>query len=256
MEEGMFESARMLLVDDDEQFTPVFVERFSAAGYAVRVAANVNLATQAFAQEEFDLLVISDQVEGNEALQFIADLPKVNANIEVIVVTSIPDIHNAMRALPLPVAMYTTKPPDWVDLQCTVEQCVTRHRLGLAIRAAAEQRAVWHEQLTAIARAVAQFPDKILFTSATLDSIVKLSLENAAMSLDIIRSLAGEEGDPVQSVSALLGNKGDETLLAAVCETIAVLERTKTAFKSKELGILRRKLEGLVETKTNDLLPK
>jgi hypothetical protein len=35
-----------------------------------------------------------------------------------------------------------------------------------------------------------------------------------------------------------------------VAETIEVLEKTKNAFKSKELGDLRKKLEKLVKTET------
>jgi len=45
------------------------------------------------------------------------------------------------------------------------------------------------------------------------------------------------------------------TLKDGLVESVEVLEKTKKAFKSKDLGILRRKLKVLVEEKKNQKHP-
>ena len=64
---------------------------------------------------------------------------------------------------------------------------------------------------------------------------------------EAVARLTGE-----QNVCRLVDCPRLDTLIAALRNTIGVLETTKDAFKSKELGELRRRLEGLVQTGETD----
>jgi hypothetical protein len=74
-----------------------------------------------------------------------------------------------------------------------------------------------------------------------------------------LRNIVGSLSDLQRLVEAVMHNRSEQEsplmaslpqparLLSALEETIGVLEKTKSAFKSKDLGELRKKLEGLVK---------
>ena len=82
-----------------------------------------------------------------------------------------------------------------------------------------------------------------------MDAFLALTLRNVMGSLTDLQSLSqaltgGETtGEPCQLINCPRGAQ----LQAAVRETIAVLEETKSAFKSKTLANLRQKLELLLK---------
>ena len=90
---------------------------------------------------------------------------------------------------------------------------------------------------------------------AGAQAFLALAFENAANSLTEVRrmlevlneSSAGEQAGTSSQLARHLA------LLQVLTETVAVLERTKSSFKSRELADLRRKIEGLLRS---DLAPE
>ena len=86
---------------------------------------------------------------------------------------------------------------------------------------------------------------------ASVDAFVSLTVQNifgCPADLKNLTEAIVAPGSHVQYDACQLLNcpRGNE-LTAAVVETTDVLERTKSSFKSKELGALRKKLETLVK---------
>jgi hypothetical protein len=84
------------------------------------------------------------------------------------------------------------------------------------------------------------------FINVTLHSIIQ-SLAGLRNVTEAVAHLGGE-----QSVCNLVDCPRLEALSGALKDTIGTLEKTKSAFKSKELGELRRRLEGLLGSEPVD----
>jgi len=78
-----------------------------------------------------------------------------------------------------------------------------------------------------------------------------LTLQNAVQSMvDLRRLVDALRAQPhVSKEKDWLQSARPVRLFEALWETIAVLEKTKTSFKSKELALLRKKLESLLGDK-------
>jgi len=74
-------------------------------------------------------------------------------------------------------------------------------------------------------------------------AFVNLSFRNIYGALADLRYLAFVQKDSGLEPCHMLNCPRLAAMTAALSETIAVLEKTKTAFKCKELGVLRKKLE-------------
>jgi len=84
----------------------------------------------------------------------------------------------------------------------------------------------------------------------SVEAFVNVTLHNIVLSLsglkDVTEAVARLTDE--QNVCRLVGCPRLDTLVTALRDTIEVLEKTKNAFKSKELGELRRRLETIVRS--------
>ena len=107
------------------------------------------------------------------------------------------------------------------------------------MRQAEERLSKWREDYQHIAAA------KGSISGSGVDAFLALTLRNVMGSLTDLQHLGQAlsggtaPGEPCQLINCPRGAQ----LRAAVEETVAVLEETKSAFKSKALGGLRQKLE-------------
>lgn len=133
----------------------------------------------------------------------------------VVLITGTPELESTLRAANLAVAGYLVKPLDLDTLRtlCTrlVEQRQQRRELLELSRATSDLLAV----------------DGAL-DPAVCEHLHRLSQSFAAASIPDPRSAAASEDTPWR---------------ATIVEAIAVLEKTKHAFRSKDLGALRVRLE-------------
>lgn len=84
--------------------------------------------------------------------------------------------------------------------------------------------------------------------SASLQAFVGSAMRNIVNSLANLRAVVENiqpSGSEVESENWPLPHPA--TIREVLHETVATLERTKSAFKSKELGALRRKLEDVLK---------
>lgn len=238
----------LLLADDDAAFREMTRRLLLRAGYDCDTAASAGEVEARLRGRQYDLLISDIEMPGNSNLQMVAGLPQLQAGLPVILVTGSPSIDSAARSVGLAVAAYLIKPLESEVFLKEVARAIERYRcfrvVGESRRrllaASAELEKVEHTLRAPAAGSL----------SGPLQLYFDLTLDNAADCIHELRRLmeASRAGAPdpqnPQPVAAR-----PVKLIEALWETISVLEKTKSSFKSRELAELRRKLEDLVGTR-------
>lgn len=239
-------SSRVLLADDDPAFREMTRRLLAQNGYECDCAASAAEVEAVLRAKEYDLLISDIDMPGNSNLQMVAGLPQLQAGLPVILVTGAPSVDSAARSVGLAVAAYLIKPLDSAALLDHVRRAIERYRCFKAVAASRQrflQASADLQRIEDLLRAPAGAS-----SDSSAQAFLDLTLQNAAQSLlDLRRLMDALRSQPQREHGKeWLRASRPVVLLEALWETIAVLERTKSSFKSKELGQLRKKLEGLV----------
>jgi DNA-binding NtrC family response regulator len=230
---------RLLIADDEETFLLATAELLRREGYEVDTVPDAHQAIERVRQQRYDLLVSDLEMPGNEDLALIRQVAEEAGGLPVIIVTGFPSTGSAIASIELPVSAYLLKPVRFDELLARVRVAVSRFQSYQAMRRSEDRLKSWREEMGQIAGTK---------NGAGVDAFLTLTLRNVMGSLTDLEmvgeALTGGEpaGDPCHLINCPRGME----LQAAVRETIAVLEETRTAFKSKTLADLRKKLELLL----------
>ena len=234
---------RVLLADDEEIYLNAMAELLRMDGFRVETARDASEAKAHLEAQDFDVLVSDIRMPGNEDLAFIQFVGAQRSDLPIILVTAHPTVDTAMRAVNLPVAAYLTKPVDLDVLSETIRRAGAALRTRLAIRSARGRLANWVQDLDQLQTSPARSADG-RDRDITRD-VLGLAMGNiAGVLLDmkaLFESSLGDGSAPMLCAIQLCPRLG--TYQKAVAESIEVLEQTRHAFKSKELGRLRQMLE-------------
>lgn len=233
---------RILIADDDEAFriaTRLFLRR---QGFDCEVAPDATVAAEMLGASEFDLLISDINMPGNAGLELVAKLPQVAAALPVILLTGHPSVQSAARSVRLQVVAYLVKPCDADELLSIAEQAIANYRAYRAVSANRQRLETWAQDLAQIEEVLRSSPGGT--AGAPTEAYLNLTLRNLLSVLIDLKQFT-------EAISQQPGKEGivqQVALHRALQETIDVLEKTKQSFKSKELGELRRRLEGLLHT--------
>lgn len=231
---------RILLVDDDETVRRTLVRWLKQEGYEPLEARDGESGVQAAQSGEFDAVLCDVNLPDGLGLDFVTRLRDREPALPVVLITGQPSVETAARAVGLPVAAYLCKPLDIGALRTVLAQAVGRHRhyRGLAADRARLQR--WDEELARLQANYREAP-KVDAGTVAVDYLRLTLTQVIGMLADLERTVGALAAHPGPTVPLR-----DLDLLNAVRHTIAVLERTRQQFKSKELGELRRQLDSLL----------
>jgi CheY-like chemotaxis protein len=243
----MADLGRILIADDEETFRNSIADLLRQAGYQCDCAPDAIVAAELLRSAEYDLLIADIKMEGNFELEFIRELPQIAEGMPVILVTGYPSLRSAIESIQLPVAAYLVKPFEFKELLVQVQISVKNYQFCKAIRDHRKRLVSWSEDLKGIEEEHNIMP-RGGFPSP-IDDFLTLTFQNIAGALSDLKHLTESfsTGSSQQEVCHLLNCPRLNTLNKTLVETIDILEKTKSAFKSKELGILRRNLEELVK---------
>jgi DNA-binding response OmpR family regulator len=242
----MTDKGRILLADDEVTFLSSTAELLRREGYECVTVADGAAALAEARQGGYDLLITDLEMPGNSDLELVRRIAEESGGLPVIILTGYPSVRSAIACVELPVAAYLVKPVLFPELLSRVENAVRRFRSYRAIESAERRLRDWRQEFENLA-AVKQPADGL--GAPAIDVFLSLTLRNVMGSLTDLdqlgRALSGRSVDthPCQLMNCPRGAQ----LLAAVRETIEVLEQTKSAFKSKQLGELRHRLELLLQ---------
>ncbi len=237
---------RVLVADDDPAVLRSVSRALEQELHECVTVPDAYAAVQMLAAEEFDLLISDLEMPGNEGLKLLREAPQIKAGLPIILMTGFPTVDTAVQSLQLPVAAYFTKPFKFEDLLREAAQAMNNFQAFRAVCACQGRTEKLNRDLTIIRNRIGQVRSR---DAVAWDTLMDLTLQNIAESLQDIRTFAEvashqknrSEPPPARSAS------GPLVLVSAVRETISVLEKTKGAFKSRELGDLRKRLEFLVD---------
>lgn len=238
----------ILLADDEPTFASSTSELLRREGFECETVSDGVAALARATTGAFDLLITDLEMPGNADLELVRQIGRTHGGLPVIVLTGFPSVRSAIACIELPVAAYLVKPVPFPDLLSRVEAAVARFRSYRALETAERRLGEWRREFEQLADA--RRPGAVVPAPA-VDVFLALTLRNVMGSLTDLeqlgRALVGRSVADAQHPCQLLNCPRGSQLLAAVQETIGVLEETKGAFKSKSLGDLRHRLELLVD---------
>ena len=237
----MTSKGSILMADDEEVFLHATADLLRREGYHCETARDATEALGMIDRHPFDLLISDLEMPGNADLDLVRKIADRLGGLPIIILTGYPSVRSAVACIELPVAAYLTKPVDFPTLLEKVRAAVARFRSYQAMQRTESRLQEWREQMAAMSASPQGGTGVDLFLALTLRNVMGslTDLEQLSRSL----SQQSVASHPCQLLNCPRGAQ----LVEAVRATVAVLEETKGAFKSKTLGDLRHRLELLLE---------
>jgi DNA-binding NtrC family response regulator len=236
---------RILVVDDEETFLRSTSELLRRDGHECDLACNGSDALALLKQNLYDLIVADIKMPGNVDLEFVRQVAARSDPPPVILVTGYPSIGSAIESIELPVIAYLVKPFELSELLAKVR--VAAGRSG-ALRAMRGELARLHDHRQSLLHIESQMAGQPAGPhSPSMKAFAAATMRNLVDSLANLRDMtkAAEESASLPGGDPLAAGIPDQ-IRRVLHDVVSTLERTKSAFKSKELGELRRKLEKLL----------
>jgi DNA-binding NtrC family response regulator len=122
-------TARILVVDDEEDMLEVCQETLEPLGVEVETATVSTRALERLGEKAFDLMIVDLKMPGMDGLQLLGRARELDPEMLVLMITAYPTIETAVEAIKQGAFDYITKPfaPD--QLRVTVERALRQKRL-------------------------------------------------------------------------------------------------------------------------------
>lgn len=235
---------RVLLADDEAPFRQTTARLLERKGFFCEQVSSAQEAIDHLSLNEVDVLVADIKMPGNDRLELIGQLRRMDTPPGIILVTGYPSVDTAVTSLSNGVHAYLVKPFELDDLYTQIIDAGARTRFLRRLRRQQHELSHQIRHLEEMQQAVCGngAPDLDQTVSDYLASLMVV-LADTALEASSLLTCINNGKQPVRAVSR---HPELDTYRTAVHECIAVLERTKTAFKSKELALLRKQLQALV----------
>ena len=111
--------ARILLVDDETEFTSNMSKLLESRGYRVATADRGEKAIKALDQNKFDVMVLDLKMPGMDGIATLKEVKKLDLFTETLILTGHGGVDSALEAMKLGAYDYLTKP-------CEIDQLVEK----------------------------------------------------------------------------------------------------------------------------------
>ena len=248
----MVGTGQILLADDEQVFRDSTGELLKREGYQCDCVPDAKSAIEKLKQNSYDLLIADIKMPGNPDLELIKDLPNLAKGISVILVTAFPSQKSAIESIQLPVAAYMVKPIDFDELKKNVAYAIKRKSLFQTVCQTRQRLEQWQKQMQNMEGIMEEKNNQAF--SASIKSFLDLTVANIGAAFTDVKNLVQilADNQKESAVCNLLNCPKLDELTDSLTETIKVLEKTKSSFKSKELAELRVNLEQLVKNVKKD----
>jgi DNA-binding NtrC family response regulator len=112
---------RILLVDDEERFRITLQKMLAAQGLTVEAVSSGQKALEALQQRAFDVILLDIRMPGMNGIQTLAEIKKLDPNLEVIVLTGHASMDAAMEIIKLGGYDYLLKPCPMEELMLKID---------------------------------------------------------------------------------------------------------------------------------------
>jgi DNA-binding response OmpR family regulator len=244
----MVTNAHILIADDETTFLKATADLLRLRGYECHCVTNADEVLASLDQQPWDLLISDIRMPGNARLELVRRLQALGAGLPVILVTGYPSIESAIESLNLPVVGYLVKPFDYDQLLALVEKQVSRARVRHNLQTIRQQLGDWCADIEAAGSLVT--PEGQRVSLEPVEMLVARNLGGVARTLSelgrLTHSLSLDRSQAEQW--GLVASAQLDAAYRMLLESVAVLEETREAFKSKKLAQLRRKIQAVIDT--------
>lgn len=241
---------RILLADDEALFAESTSELIRRHGYHCEHVSNATDALSRLVEGEFDVLISDINMPANDDLSLLKEIRKLESAPAVILVTGYPSVDTAVRSMEESVFAYKIKPFDIEQFLKTLDSAVRHQRFRHQVNAHTGSARTMLDRLEALQSSLEkpQLPD---LEQTVMEYVSVLMMQVADTSMEVsslLQQVNGTTDDPpLRSVSA---HPDVDMLRNALRESVDVLEKTRNAFKSRELATLRKRLEQVLKLTT------
>mgnify|MGYP000358221181 CR=1 FL=1 len=140
--------AKILLVDDEEEFINVLTQRLEVRGLKVTSAIRGQDAVDLIGNQSFDIIVLDLAMPGMDGLETLKKIKEKDADAEIVMLSGQGSIKSGVEAMKLGAEDFLEKPVDLNDLLKRIEEARERRILVLQKKAKKEigeilQRKSW-----------------------------------------------------------------------------------------------------------------
>lgn len=225
----------ILLADDEDTFLEATKDLLEDEGFICHGVRDATELSHALTAGEFDLLITDLNMPGNRVMEKVDELRNHAKIMPVIVVTGYPSVPTAIESVRLNVLEYMIKPVNFPKLLETVKRGI-EHKEALSSIAQARRDSEYRTQhLTILEETLSTF--HVLLDDETNQTLLAPSQSPG---------VAVSPGSTPDSSSAIPSMTDYFRLRESIFHTIQVLQKTKSAFRSKDLAGLRKYLEDVL----------
>lgn len=124
---------RILMVDDEEDLVRVLVNRLIKRNFEATGVLSGEEALEIIKKETFDIVVLDVKMPGLSGIQTLRELKKIDAGIEVILLTGHASVDAALDGMKLGAYEYLMKP-------CKIEELIEKIEGAWELKAERDQR--------------------------------------------------------------------------------------------------------------------
>lgn len=225
----------LLVVDDDATFRTGFTRLLVRQNYACLGASDCEAALEVLQTHPIDALISDLHLPGPSGIELIRRAAAHRPGLPAFLLTGRPTWETAAQSIDLRVAGYIQKPPVLADLTPQLDTHIAAYRRLQTIQHSRQRLADWEKQLAAL--------EESLNHRSTSDYL-PLTLHHIAVQLAEFATAASFPSH----LRPTAHEHQNAHLIAALRQTIDILEHTRKNFKSQELGELRKQLTRLLHS--------
>lgn len=103
---------KIMLVDDEEEFTNALSERMESRGMTVVTADSGQVAIERAEKEAFDAIILDMMMPGMDGIETLKRLHEINPNLQIIMLTGHATLEKGIEAVKLGAMDFLEKPAD------------------------------------------------------------------------------------------------------------------------------------------------
>ncbi len=107
---------KVLLVDDDEEFSGALTQELVPLGFAVTVAPRGDAALELLLDTDFDVVIMSVQIPGTDCLELLREIKRIKPLVEVLTLSTRPTLERAIQGMKFGAYDFVLKASDTGEL--------------------------------------------------------------------------------------------------------------------------------------------
>jgi DNA-binding NtrC family response regulator len=137
---------KVLIVDDEVEFTEILAERMEARGMAVDTAAGGRQALEKAREKSYDAIILDLSMPEMDGMETLEHLLGENPDLQVIVLTGYASVEKGVEAIKLGAMEFLKKPAGVADLVDQIQRAKAKKMVLVEKRLAEKMQDILHRK--------------------------------------------------------------------------------------------------------------